>query len=145
MEHLVLQPEERLLRKDAVSLVGKKLVTRTGFCYLTNQRLIVDSEPLLAGAAGTVSIVARSVLRKVGQLRARRDEIALRQLTRVSLSRYGVNRAVDIPLGNGETLRLVMNTRQRKEWLAALDEALRGQGLQRVAEDEGIWRVRPTD
>ncbi len=144
MATFTLQPGETLLRKDPVSLVGKRVVSRTGVCYLTSQRIVVDSESLLAGVGAAVSIITRAVLRKAGQLGAQRQEAALRQLGRISLGKYGINKTVDVPLSDGSTLRMVMNARQREQWLAALDEALAAQGLERVAEGEETWRIRPT-
>ncbi len=137
-----LQPDEHLLRKDAVSLVEGRIVSRTGVCYLTDRRIVVISESMLAGAAAAVSILARTLLRKTKQLGTRQQEIPLKRVGRVSLSRYGVNKTVNIPLGDGSTLRMVMGPKQRQKWLAALDEALRAQGLERVQEGEETWRVR---
>jgi len=145
MATLVLQTGETLLRKDFVSLVGKRVVSRTGVCYLTNQRIVVDSESLLAGAGAAVSIIARTVLRKAGQLGARRQEAALERLSRISLGKYGINKTVDVPLSDGTTLRMVMNARQRRQWLAALDQALAARGLRRVPEGEEAWRIRPAE
>ncbi len=139
---IILQSGETLLRRDAISLVEGRIASRTGVCYLTNQRIVILSESVLAGAAAAVSIIARSVLRRAKQLGKQKQEIPLRQLSRVSLSKYGVNQSVDIPLSDGTTLRMVMGAKQRQQWLAALDEALRAQGLERIPEGEAAWRVR---
>ncbi len=143
MSEISLSPNENLLRKDHVSLVEGRIVTRTGVCYLTSHRIVVLSESMVAGAAAAVSIIARTLLRKTAQLGSRRQEIALKNLTRVSLAKYGLNQSVDIPLGDGTTLRMVMNKKQRQQWLAALEEALRAQGLMLTPEGKAAWRVRP--
>ncbi len=143
-EAFTLAPRETLLRKDHVSLVEGRLAARTGVCYLTNQRLVVVSESVIAGAAAAVSIIARTLLRKASQLGTRRQEIALKNLTRLSLAKYGLNQSVDIPLGDGTTLRMVMGPKQRRQWLAALEDALRAQGRALTPEGENTWRVHPT-
>ncbi len=142
-EKLTLQPGETLLFKVPVSLVTGKLATRTGVCYLTSQRVVVISEGLLAGVAAGISIIARTVLRKTKQLGTQRQEIALRQLGRVSLQKYGLNQTVDLPLGDGTMLRMVMSAKTRQRFLQALDQALAGHNLQRVPEGEAAWRIRP--
>lgn len=142
MSEILLSPNENLLRKGRVSLVEGRIVTRTGVCYLTSHRIVVLSESMVAGAAAAVSIIARTLLRKTAQLGSRRQEIALKNLTRVSLAKYGLNQSVDIPLGDGTTLRMVMNKKQRLQWLAALEEALRAQGLMLTPEGKAAWRVR---
>ncbi|MCF6277839.1 MAG: hypothetical protein L3J16_03720 [Anaerolineales bacterium] len=139
----VLQAGEKLLRKDAVSLVEGKLVSRIGMCYLSDQRIAVLSEGLLVGAFGAVSVIVRTVLRKLKRYGSHRQEIALRQLTCIALSAYGLNKAVDISLGDGSVLRMVMGAKQRQQWLSALDGALASNELKRVAESENIWRVKP--
>jgi len=141
--NFTLQAGEKLLRKDPISLVEGKLAGRTGVCYLTSQRIVVDSESLLVGAFGVVSIIMRTVLRKMNQYGTRRQEIALRQLTRVSLAKYGVNKTVDIPLGDGDSVRMVFSAKTRTQWLEALDRALSGLGMERVPDGENIWRTRP--
>ena len=143
MSEISLSPNENLLRKDHVSLVEGRIMTRTGVCYLTSHRIVVLSESMVAGAAAAVSIIARTLLRKTAQLGSRRQEIALKNLTRVSLAKYGLNQSVDIPLGDGTTLRMVMNKKQRQQWLVALEEALRAQGLMLTPEGKAAWRVRP--
>ncbi len=143
MSEITLFPNEALLRKDPVSLVEGRIVARTGVCYLTSRRLVVVSESILAGAAAAVSVIARTLLRKTAQLGSRRQEIALNNLIRVSLAQYGLNQSVDIPLGDGTSLRMVMGPKQRRQWLAALENALHAQGLALVPESEAAWRVRP--
>ncbi|HFC08968.1 MAG TPA: hypothetical protein ENJ54_03780 [Chloroflexi bacterium] len=143
MPQITLSPHETLLRKDRVSLVEGRIAARTGVCYLTSHRIVVLSESVVAGAAAAVSIIARTLLRKSAQLGTRRQEIALKGLTRISFSKYGLNQSVDIPLGDGTTLRMVMNKKQRQQWLGVLEDALRAQGLMLALEGEATWRVRP--
>lgn len=142
-QQMILQAGETLLRKDAVSLVVGRIASRTGVCYLTDRRIVVVSESLLIGVAAGLSIIARATLRKANKLGTQQQEIALRRLTHFSFSKYGLNQSVDIPLGDGTTLRMVMGAKQRQKWLAALDKALRSQNLVRVSDGEETWRVRP--
>ena len=142
-EKIVLQPEEKILFKSPVSLVTGKLVTRTGVCYLTTQRIVVVSEALLAGAAAGVSILASALLRKTKRLGTQTQEIQFRYLGNVKLSSYGLNKTVDIRLEDGSWLRIAFSAKGRRNFLQALDDALRAHGLQRVAEGEDSWWVKP--
>ena len=143
-QKLVLQSGEQLLFRAPVSLVTGRLATRTGICYVTNRRIAVISESLVAGVSAAVSIISRSILRKANALGTREQEIPLKMLGRISLGKYGVGRTVDIPLGDGSQVRMVLNGKQTQRFLDALDSALAEQGLERVAGGEDAWRVRPT-
>jgi len=140
---IVLRPGEKLLLKAPVSLVTGRLATRTGVCYLTTQRIVVVSEAMMAGVAAGLSIIARTVLRKVGQLGTQKQEVALRELRSVELQKYGINQTVNIPLSDGSQARIVFSAKTRQRFFQMLDDALRAQGLQRMSEGENIWRVRP--
>ncbi len=143
MATVTLHPNETLLRRDDTSLVEGRLVSRTGRCYLTSRRIIVESEPLLVGVAGLLSIISRTILRRAGAYGSRRQEIPLGRLTRVALSKYGLNQTIDLQTDEGPALRMVMGGKQRREWLRALDEALQAAGLERtLAASEGVWYVR---
>ncbi len=139
---LTLQPGEELLFKVPVSLVTGRLATRTGMCYLTNQRIVVDSETLIAGASAAVSILARTALRKLKLLGTRRQEIALRELTGVEMQKYGLNQTVNIPLNDGTQVRMVLGAKSRQQFLQTLEAALRDLGLELVPKRENAWRVR---
>ncbi len=139
---LTLQPGEELLFKVPVSLVTGRLATRTGMCYLTNQRIVVDSETLLAGVSAAISILARTVLRKLKLLGTRRQEIALRELTGVEMQKYGLNQTVNIPLNDGTQIRMVLGAKSRQRFLQTLEAALRDLGLELVPKQENAWRVR---
>lgn len=142
-EKLALQPGEEVLFRAPISLVTGKLATRTGKCYVTTQRIIVDSESFAAGAAASVSIISRAILRKTKALGARRQEISLKRLGRVSLGKYGLSRTVDIPLEDGSQLRMVLGNRLTKRFFDALDDALARQEWERVPDGEDSWRMRP--
>ena len=139
---LTLQPGEELLFKVPVSLVTGRLATRTGMCYLTNQRIVVDSETLLAGVSAAISILARTVLRKLKLLGTRRQEIALRELTGVEMQKYGLNQTVNIPLNDRTQIRMVLGAKSRQRFLQTLEAALRDLGLELVPKQENAWRVR---
>jgi hypothetical protein len=138
---LELHPGEQLLRKDPVSIVAGKLASRTGICYITNQRVVVDSEILLAGVAGAISILMRAILRKFNQFGTRHQEIALSNLSEISVGKYGLNKTVDIVFEDGEKVRLVFSAKTREKWLNTLDEALSAFGLQRVEVMTDLWQV----
>ncbi len=140
---LRLNDGEKLLWKDSISLVEKRLVSRIGICYLTNQRIVVDTQSLIRGLAGAFSALARALLLNSKQFGTQRKEISLRKMTRISFSKYGLNQALIIPLGDGTEIRLVMGPKQRRQWLAAFDQALQAQRLERVPYGEETWRVRP--
>ncbi|HEB66100.1 MAG TPA: hypothetical protein ENJ02_11250 [Chloroflexi bacterium] len=142
-QKLVLQSGEQLLFRVPVSLVTGRLATRTGTCYVTNRRIAVISESLAAGVSAAVSIISRAILRKANALGTQKQEVSLKMLGRISLGKYGVGRTVDIPLGDGSQVRMVLNGKQTQRFLEALDGALAGLGLERVAEGEDAWRVRP--
>ena len=142
-QKLVLQSGEQLLFRVPVSLVTGRLATRTGTCYVTNRRIAVISESLMAGVAAAVSIISRAILRKANALGTQKQEVSLKMLGRISLGKYGVGRTVDIPLGDGSQVRMVLNGKQTQRFFEALDSALAGLGLERVAEGEDAWRVRP--
>ena len=142
-QKLVLQSGEQLLFRVPVSLVTGRLATRTGTCYVTNRRIVVISESLAAGVSAAVSIISRAILRKANALGTQKQEVSLKMLGRISLGKYGVGRTVDIPLGDGSQVRMVLNGKQTQRFLEALDDALAEQGLERVAEGEDAWRVRP--
>ncbi len=142
-QKLVLQSGEQLLFRVPVSLVTGRLATRTGTCYVTNRRIVVISESLAAGVSAVVSIISRAILRKANALGTQKQEVSLKMLGRISLGKYGVGRTVDIPLGDGSQVRVVLNGKQTQRFLEALDSALAEQGLERVAEGEDAWRVRP--
>jgi len=137
-----LQAGEKLLRKDPVSLVEGNLASRTGVCYLTSQRVVVDSESLLVGVFGIVSIIFRAILQKMNRFGTRRQEVDLRQLTRVSLGKYGVNKTINIPLYDGSSVRMVFSAKTRTRWLEALDQALNDLGMERVSEGGESWMVQ---
>ena len=139
---LILKPAEDLVMQVPVTLVTGKLATRTGTCYLTTQRVVVDSEPLAAGAAAAVSILARTVLRKTQLLGSQRQEVALHKLTGLSLGRYGVGQTLDLSLPDGSSLRMVLGKRKIDEFLQKLDEALAAQRLVRQASGENAWKIR---
>ena len=139
---LTLQPGEELLFKVPVSLVTGRLATRTGMCYLTNRRIVVDSETLIAGVSAAVSILARTGLRKLKLLGTRRQEIALRELTGVEMQKYGLNQTVNIPLNDGTQVRMVLGAKSRQQFLQTLEAALRDLGLELVPKRENAWRVR---
>ena len=142
-EKLSLRPGEELLFHAPVSLVTGKLATRTGVCYLTNQRVVVSSESVVAGAAAAVSILSRSLLRKTKALGNQRREIPLKTLGRVSVGKYGMAHTVDFPLADGSQLRLAMGKKLEARFFEAFDRALASQGWERVAEDADSWRIRP--
>ena len=139
---LTLQPGEELLFKVPVSLVTGRLATRTGMCYLTNRRIVVDSETLMAGVSAAISILARTALRKLKLLGARRQEIALRELTGVEVQKYGLGQTVNIPLNDGTQVRMVLGDKSRQQFLQTLEAALRDLGLELVPKRENAWRVR---
>ncbi len=139
---LILKPAEDLVMQVPVTLVTGKLATRTGTCYLTTLRVVVDSEPLAAGAAAAVSILARTVLRKTQLLGSQRQEVALHKLTGLSLGRYGVGQTLDLSLPDGLSLRMVLGKRKIDEFLQKLDEALAAQRLVRQASGENAWKIR---
>ncbi len=139
---LTLQPGEELLFKVPVSLVTGRLATRTGMCYLTNRRIVVDSETLIAGVSAAISILARTGLRKLKLLGDRRQEIALRELTGVEMQKYGLNQTVNIPLNDGTQVRMVLGAKSRQQFLQTLEAALRDLGLELVPKRENAWRVR---
>ncbi len=139
---LTLQPGEELLFKVPVSLVTGRLATRTGMCYLTNRRIVVDSETLIAGVSAAISILARTGLRKLKLLGTRRQEIALRELTGVEMQKYGLNQTVNIPLNDGTQVRMVLGAKSRQRFLQTLEAALRDLGLELVPKRENAWRVR---
>lgn len=138
---LELHPGEQLLRKDPVSIVEGKLASRTGLCYITTQRVVVESEFLLAGVAGAVSIMMRAILKKFNQFGTRHQEIALSNLSEISLGKYGLNKTVDIAFEDGKKLRLVFSAKTREKWLNTLDEALSALGLQRIEITANLWQV----
>ncbi len=138
----LLQPGEELLFKVPVSLVTGRLATRTGMCYLTNRRIVVDSETLMAGVSAAISILARTALRKLKLLGARRQEIALRELTGVEVQKYGLGQTVNIPLNDGTQVRMVLGDKSRQQFLQTLEAALRDLGLELLPEQENVWRVR---
>jgi len=138
---LELYPGEQLLRKDPVSIVEGKLASRTGVCYITNQRIVVDSEFLLAGVAGAASIIMRAILKKFNQFGTRRQEIALSNLSEISLGKYGLTKTVEIAFEDGKKVRLVFSAKARDKWLKTLDEALSALGLQRTEITGDLWQV----
>ncbi len=143
MEKFALQSGEQLLFREPVSLVTGRMATRTGVCYLTTQRIVIDSESLVAGSAAAVSIILRTLLRKTKVLGAQRQEIPFSKVGRISLGKYGIGRTVDIPLGDGSQVRMVLGKKATQRFFEALDGALAEQGWERVAEGEDSWRLRP--
>ncbi len=141
-EKLRLQPGEELLFQVPVSLVTGRLATRTGMCYLTNRRIVVDSETLIAGVSAGISILARAVLRKLKLLGTRHQEIALSELSGVTVQKYGLGQAVNIPLNDGTQVGMVLSAKSRQRFLQTLEAALHELGLELVSDHENAWRVR---
>ena len=142
MAKITLRPDEILLRKDSVNFFTKKVSTRVGTCFLTSQRVVTFSDPLIIATMGVASIIVRAVLKKLGRWQSGREEAELRDLQRVTLSQYGLNEGrVTLDFRDGTQIRIATAKKRRAEWLDALDLALRDLGLERVPDGEDTFAV----
>ncbi len=137
-----LQEGERVLRSDATQFFKKRLNSAAGLCFLTNQRVVTFSSPLLVWSLGLVSGIGRAVLKRLGLWLKSRQEGALRDLMQITLSNYGpLQRRVTLHFRDGVVIRIGFQKGDREQWLATLDEALAEAGLQRVEEGEAAFKV----
>ncbi|RMF29456.1 MAG: hypothetical protein D6759_13825 [Chloroflexi bacterium] len=140
MYSIQLQPGERVLRKDRISLTEGKLVNKVGVCFMTDRRLVFQYQPTWMG----ISILMRVIFsRLIPAWRKVTREVSYQEMDRIWMEKYGINQAVVVPLPDGVTLKVIFSGRQRTAWFEALDQALAGQGLRRVPDGEHAWRVQP--
>ena len=139
-----LQPGERILKTDDISVVRKGIASRIGKCYLTNYRIVLTSAPTPLGVATQLSAIGSMLFGKARAMATQEESFPLRELQEIALSKYGLNKAVDLRGADGSVARMVMGAKQRQRWLAALDQVLRAQGLHRVESGEAEhWLIHP--
>ncbi len=139
-----LQPNERILKTDDISVVRNGIASRIGKCYLTNARIVLTSTPTALGVATQLSAIGSLLFGKARARATQEESFPLRELQEIALSKYGLNKTIDLHGVDGSVARMAMGAKQRQRWLAALDQVLHAQGLQRVESGEAErWLIRP--
>ena len=141
---ILLQPGETIVRKDAISVLHNGVATRVGECYLTNRRIVVASAPSAVGIATPLSALGSLLFGKLKARLTQEEQFPLHELHEIALSKYGLNKTIDLYSADGHTARMVMGPKQRQQWLEALDRVLQAEGLRRVQADAPEhWWIRP--